>query len=147
MPMYRLVLFVFYGTLADTLPWFQNVFHAVGEKYGFKKLEQADYEMLRDCDSKQMLKKLGVPFWKVPLIANEMRKLMAGRIDETKLFPGTPLLLKQLAATGATLGIVSSNSYENIRQMLGEENMAHIKYNECGVSMFGKASKLKKILR
>ena len=48
---YRLVLFDFDGTLADTLPWFQSVFHVVGQKYGFRKLEEADYEMLRHCDS------------------------------------------------------------------------------------------------
>jgi phosphoglycolate phosphatase len=147
MQKYGLILFDFDGTLADTLPWFQSVFHVVGEKHGFRKLDQSDHEKLRECDSKEILKMLGVPFWKVPRIAAEMRRLMSGHIAETKLFPGTSSLLENLAAKGAMLGIVSSNSYENISQILGPENMSRIAYHECGVSMFGKASKLKKVLR
>ena len=147
MAKYPLVLFDFDGTLGDTLPWFQSVFHVVGEKYGCKKLSKAELEKLRDCSSKQVLKKLGVPFWKVPLMGNEILKLMASHLKETQLFPGTTSLLKELTAKGAIVGIVSSNSYENISQILGAENMARIGYHECGVSMFGKASKLKKVLR
>lgn len=144
---FELVMFDFDGTLGDTLPWFQSVFHTVSEKHGLKKLSAEEYERLRDFDGKQMMKVLGIPFWKLPLIAKEMRSLMAANIRATKPFPETGWLLQSLAARGIRLGIVSSNGEENIRHILGSESASLIRYYECGVSMFGKPAKLKKVLR
>ena len=48
---------------------------------------------------------------------------------------------------GATLAVVSSNSRENVRHVFGAEVAALVAYYECGVSVFGKEAKLKKILR
>lgn len=147
MAKYELALFDFDGTLADTLPWFQSVFHVVGEKHGLRRLDPAEQEKLRDSDSKALLKALNAPFWKVPLLVRDMRVLMAQHIQEAKLFPETRDLLKTLRAKGVSLGIVSSNSEENIRSVLGAEAASQIHFFECGVSMFGKPSRLKKLLR
>lgn len=144
---YELVMFDFDGTLGDTLPWFRSVFHTVSEKHRLKKLSPEEYEQLRDYDGKQMMKALGIPFWKLPLIAKDMRSLMAANIPDTKTFPDTGWLLQNLAAKGISLGIVSSNGEENIRQILGSESASLIRYYECGVSMFGKPAKLRKVLR
>jgi phosphoglycolate phosphatase len=146
-PKYKLILFDFDGTLGDTLPWFQSAFDLVGEKYGIRKVGPAEHELLRECDTRQILKELKVPLWKVALMAREMRKLMAARIAETKLFPGTAALLEALTSQGLELGIVSTNSYENISNILSPRNRALIRHFECGVSLCGKTAKLKKALR
>ena len=52
-----------------------------------------------------------------------------------------------LGASGATLAVVSSNAEQNIRRVLGPANAALINYYECGAAVFGKASKLKTVLR
>jgi phosphoglycolate phosphatase len=144
---YTLVIFDFDGTLADTFPWFTNVINKVAEKYHFKKIEPGEHETIREFDARGVLKYLGVPLWKMPLIASYMRTLMTHDIQKIALFQGIEGLLRRLASVGVTLAVVSSNSYENIRHVLGAEMAALIAHYECGVSMFGKEAKLRKILK
>lgn len=144
---YRLVIFDFDGTLADTFPWFANAINRVAEKYHFKKIEPGEHETIRGFDAGGVLKYLGVPLWKMPLIANYMRTLMTHDIQKIALFQGIEGLLRRLSSVGLTLAVVSSNSYENIRHVLGTEMAALFAHYECGVSIFGKEAKLRKILK
>ena len=74
-------------------------------------------------------------------------QLMAEQIAQIRLFPGVDRLLPELADRGLTLAVVSSNSRENVCRVLGPANTACVRYFECGVSLFGKAAKLRKVLR
>jgi phosphoglycolate phosphatase len=144
---YRLVIFDFDGTLADTFPWFADAINKVAEKYHFKKIQPCEHETIRGFDARGVLRYLGVPLWKMPMIANYMRTLMTHDIQKIALFRGIEGLLRRLSGMGLTLAVVSSNSYENIRHVLGAELAALITYYECGVSVFGKEAKLRKILK
>jgi len=144
---YRLVIFDFDGTLADTFGWFAHAINKIADKYHFKKVEPSEHETIRGFDARAVLKYLGVPFWKAPLIAPHMRTLMSHDIQGISLFEGIESLLQRLSKIGATLAVVSSNSFENIRHVLGAEMTALIDYYECGVSAFGKEAKLRKVLR
>lgn len=58
-----------------------------------------------------------------------------------------PPFLKELADQGIKIAVVTSNTYENVCKILGPENAALIEYYECGVRIFGKQAKLKKVLK
>jgi phosphoglycolate phosphatase len=76
-----------------------------------------------------------------------MRTLMNREIQQITPFAGVEQPLSRLVEQGATLGLISSNSQENIQLVLGEGIVRLFAYRECGVSMFGKAVNLQKILR
>jgi phosphoglycolate phosphatase len=144
---YKLVIFDFDGTLADSFPWFIGIFNEVAEKYKFTKIEKHEVDTLRGYNARMMIQHLGVPFWKMPLIGNHIRGLMARDISQIRLFDGVDRLLRRLSEHGVTLALVTSNSYENVRRVLGPENAALITYYECGASVFGKHTRFRKILR
>ncbi|MBN1294629.1 MAG: HAD-IA family hydrolase [Candidatus Latescibacteria bacterium] len=144
---YKCVIFDFDGTLADTYPWVMSVINQVADKYKFKRVEKNEQETLRGYDAGSLLQHLGVPLWKIPQIANHMRTLMTQNIYRISLFDGVSDLLQRLSENGAVLAVVSSNSYDNVRHVLGQKNVDWIDYYECGVSIFGKPAKLKKIMR
>ncbi len=146
-PKYRLAVFDFDGTLADTLPWMRSVFNELAEEHGFRRVEAHEYEHFRDLNGRALLRELGLPLWKLPRVINSMRRRMSRHTGTFVLFPGMGEALQQLAESGVQLGIVSSNSRENVERVLGAENSKRIAHFACGVSMFGKASKLREVLR
>ncbi len=144
---YRLVIFDFDGTLADSFPLFNRVFNEVAERFHFRQLTPEELEALRTLSSREVIAHLGVPIWKLPLIARYMRQVMAREIETISLFPGVPDLLRGLADAEVTLAVVTSNSQENVRRVLGPENTRLIRYFGCGVSLLGKRAALRRVVR
>jgi phosphoglycolate phosphatase len=143
----ELAIFDFDGTLADSIPWIQDVFDQVAERYGFRKLDQSKLDHLRHFNIRQLLSHHDIPIWKLPLIARHMRLLMRRNIAAIAPVAGIRAALGSLAEKGVALGIVTSNSHDNVSQVLGPETTALFRHWECGVSVFGKASKLRKLVR
>lgn len=144
---YKLVIFDFDGTLADSFPWFTRITNSFADEYKFKRIEEHEVETLRGYSARQIVQHLGVPLWKMPMIAHHMRRLTEEQIDQISLFTGVDHMLQQLASAGLTLAVVTSNSYNNVRHVLGPENAALISYYECGVSIFGKRARFRSVLK
>lgn len=144
---YRLALFDFDGTLADSFSWFLGVVNRLADDNRFRRMEEHEVEALRGQSARTLVGHFGIPTWKMPVIARQMRQHMARDISNITLFPGVDRVLQGLASRGIGLAIVTSNSVENVRQVLGPENAALIQHYACGVSMFGKRPKLRAVLR
>lgn len=143
---YRLALFDFDGTLADSFPWFATVVNDVADKFGFRRIAPDELDSLRGKSAREMIAYCGVSTWKLPFIANYMRKRKAQDLHTVKLFAEAADTLRRLADAGVTVAIVSSNSETNIRAMLGLETATLVTHYECGASMFGKAKRFKAVL-
>lgn len=144
---YKLVLFDFDGTLADSFSWFLQTVNHVAEKHRFKTIALHELDTLRGYSSRQLMAHLGLPLWKVPAVTTEMRQLMRENAARIPLFDGVGRLLHSLVQHGIDSGVVTSNSYENVRTILGEHNVALVRHFECGASLFGKKAKFNKLLK
>lgn len=144
---YKMVLFDSDGTLADTLPWASAAFNQLADKYGFKPITAAEHDELRHLSMQDMMQRAKIPLWRLPALVTGMRKLMAEHVHEFSLFDGISQSLQQLSQAGVVLGIVSSNSTNTVRAILGPDNTALIQHFACSASIFGKAPKLRSVLR
>lgn len=144
---YRLVVFDFDGTLADSFPWFCSVLNEVAARYRFRQVGDDEIEALRGMGAGAIVRHLGIPAWKLPLVTRHMTTLAARDIAGIRLFPGIAPMLGQLAHSGVPLAIVSSNAEPNIRAVLGPELAGGIGRYACGASLFGKARRLKAVIR
>ncbi len=144
---YRLVIFDMDGTLADTFPWFTGVLNTVADKYRFRRVAPQDIAILRGSSSREILEWLGVPLWKVPIIARHMRALKTQHLHEIALFPGVDRVLAELVARETVLAIVSSDSEDNVRRTLGPHNERRFAHYACQSSLFGKRTKFRTILK
>jgi len=144
---YKLAIFDFDGTLADTFPWVERIMDQVADHFQLKRLEPHELETLRGPDARKLLKAYRLPFWKILEIATHVRALMSQDIHNIALFEGMDRLLRDLSERGVRLALVSSNSCENVHTVLGLELGSLFRYYECGVSFFGKTNKFRKIMR
>lgn len=143
---YRLAIFDFDGTLADSLPFFVGVLDELAERHGFRKIDPDRIHALRHYTAHQMMNHVGLPPWKLPLVAKSFMALMKKNTAAIPLFEGVDETLQFLAHKGVTLAIVTANSYENVRRILGPDNVRLIQHFECRMSIFGKRSRIRKVL-
>lgn len=144
---YKLVIFDFDGTLGDTFGWMLDTSDALADKYGYRKIDRGQLDTLRHLSAREMMKVHKLPALKVPVIAAHFQKLMTADAGRIAMFDGVPEMLRALHGAGIQLAVVSSNSEENIRIVLGPELCELIGMFNCGASMFGKASKFRKVLK
>lgn len=143
---YKLVIFDFDGTLADSFPFFVSTINHLADMHSFKKIHLDEVESFREIPSRELMKTLGIPVWKLPAIAQNFIKLMKVNPSKIPLFDHTDEMLAHLNEHGITVGLVSSNGYENVTRILGS-SCRYFNYFECGASFFGKASRLKQLLK
>jgi phosphoglycolate phosphatase len=143
---YRLVIFDFDGTLADSFPWVLGAMDDVADRFKFRRVREGELDELRHCDAREVMRRLGVPRWKLPMIARYVRARMAADVDQIGLFPGAGTMIEELSAAGLRLAVVSANGEATIRSVLGE-HAGRIHHISGGVSLFGKRGKLLRMSR
>jgi phosphoglycolate phosphatase len=144
---YNLAIFDFDGTLADSFPLFASVFNQLAQRHGFRTVEPQEAEALRRRNAREIMHELGMPAWKLPIVASSFVGLMRSNASSVPLFEGVGDMLKVLAAKGVVLAIVTSNAQDNVTQVLGSGNARLVSHFECGASIFGKRSKIRKVLK
>jgi len=144
---YRLAIFDFDGTLADSFPFFIRVFNQLAEQHGFKGIKPELAPTFRHYSARQMMEQVGMPAWKLPFVAKSFIALMRQNAASISLFEQIDDTLLHLASNGVTLAIVSSNAFDNVSQILGPANTRLIRQFECGMSIFGKPPRIQKVLK
>lgn len=144
---YRLAIFDFDGTLADSLPFLLSVVNKLAERHAFRPIDLDAVPAFRHYSAREMMRHLELPAWKLPLVAQSFMTLMQQNPQATPLFANVDTVLQQLARAQLRLALVSSNARGNVEQILGASNIGLFGHLECGMSIFGKASRIRKILR
>jgi phosphoglycolate phosphatase len=141
------VIFDFDGTLADTWPWFANELVQGAKHLRCRPVTRDEVEQFRSLRTREILKALEVPWWRIPLIAGHMRRRAEESADLLSLFDGVPDMIVALHRSGVRLAIASSNSERTIRQVLGDDLAGTVQHYACNAAVFGKAAVFKRIMR
>lgn len=143
---YKLAIFDFDGTLADSFPFFLSVFNTIADKHGFKRIDVARVDSMRHHGTREMMRHVGMPAWKLPLASKTFMTMMRDNAESIPIFAGIDGALRQLDAAGVQLAVVSSNSESNVRRVMEPELAGLISQFECGMSIFGKASRIRHVI-
>jgi phosphoglycolate phosphatase len=146
MPRYHLAIFDFDGTLADSLPWFRASFQDMIARFDLAPVGADEMEGLRALTGRQIMARLNVPMWRLPAIVSDMRKRKLAAAGEISLFEGVEEMLSALQRFGIKIAIVSSDTEESVRRVLGPA-AALITRFDCGAAIFGKHRKFRRVAR
>ncbi len=138
--MIKYVVFDFDGTLADTFDEMKNM---AEEEFGFSG---NDFEQIRKDGLREMIKTSGLSIKNFYTVAFNIKSKL-NNISNIKLFPNIIETLKELKSD-YKLGIVSSNSEENIKRTLSRYGLEEVfDFIHSDSSFFGKHKVLTRVCK
>lgn len=141
----RLVIFDFDGTLAATLEAGFGLVNELAPKYGFEPISEERAQELREMRTREAIKALGIPARSIPKLLMEVRAALRSRMEEIKPIEGIVEALAGLKERGVRLGILTSNSKENVGVFLDHWGMAGMfDFVTAGSTLFGKVRLLRR---
>lgn len=143
---YRLIIWDFDGTLADSLAASVELFNRLAPEMGFRPI--ADPVAARTFTTRQFLKHHGISVWRLAKLVRRFQAAAADHADKLNLFPGMSSVLGELRSRGVRLGILSSNREDNIRRCLRANGIEEAFAFVVGYpKLFGKGKALRRILK
>lgn len=137
--MIKYIVFDFDGTIANTIDVIKEIVRTSLDDFS-----EDDYELLRNEGIKEVIKRKNIPMHKIPKMVLLITSQLKNKTN-IPLFAGMINVIQTLA-TNYKLGIVSSNSEENIRQCLEKHQLDKVfDFVFSQSSIFGKHLVLKKM--
>ncbi|MGE5655371.1 MAG: HAD-IA family hydrolase [Actinomycetota bacterium] len=146
--MAKLIIFDFDGTLADTLNAVLSITNRLSEEFGYSPATQQELAQIRELNSWEIVQRSGISVFKLPFLVGKVRAELKNEIQEVSLFPGIQEMLIELKNQGYNLGIVTSNSQENVLALMEKNGLQGIfNFIYSGTTLFGKHKILKTIMK
>ena len=141
------IVFDFDGTIADTLELGLAVYNRIAPEYDCKPVRDGERELFRTKKPQELLRTYGISKLKLLTLTLRIRKEMSRHIPEMKLYDKMGKALREIRAAGYGMGILTSNSVENVRKFLEINNMtALFDFIYSGRSFLGKDRVIRKMI-
>ena len=144
---FRCLVFDFDGTLADTLEETMVILNELAEEYGFRRFKREDMQEAKHMTVAEFVRFLGIPAWRVPRLLTKGKRRLTERLATIRPIPGMAEVLPELSATVGHLGILTSNSEDNVSIFLRSHSLECFEFIKSTPKLMGKARYLRKILR
>lgn len=143
----KVFVFDFDGTLCHSLDAVREAVNLFSDEFGFEKIAEKDVETWRNKGSREVFKALGVSMMRLPFLVRKVRKAIQKDTDRMPLVEGIGEVLRKLKDRGYQLGILTSNSSENVEKFLEKHGLDLFDFIHSGSSIFGKGKMLKQMLK
>ncbi|WP_126147308.1 HAD-IA family hydrolase [Synechococcus elongatus] len=117
------IIFDFDGTLVDSLPTVVAIANAHAPDFGYDPIDERDYAQLRQWSSRTIVRRAGLSPWQQARLLQRVQRQLGDCLPALQLFPGVADLLAQLRSRSLCLGILSSNSRQNIEAFLQRQGL------------------------
>ncbi|BAZ17236.1 phosphoglycolate phosphatase [Calothrix sp. NIES-4071] len=144
----KVVIFDFDGTIADTVDALVNLANRLAADFGYIQITPEELSILRNLSSREIIKYSGISIFRIPFLVKKVKSELKNKIHELKPIPGIQEALIELKNRGHRLGIITSNSQDNVAEFLRINNLDNLfEFVYSGVTIFGKTTIINNVLR
>lgn len=144
---YKYIFFDFDGTLADTEEVNFVIYQKLAEKYNLRSITMDELGHLKRLSAKEMMEYVNLKKRYLPFVLKRGRNLLKQDIKNIRLCKEDIFdVILKLKEMGIRVAIITTNSKANVTMFLDKHD-AHIFDSLETSSMFGKESKIKKLIK
>jgi phosphoglycolate phosphatase len=144
----KVLIFDFDGTIADSFEAVWTISNKLAAEFGYPITQADDITQLKNLSSKEIIKQSKLSPFKIPFLVRRLRQELSHEIPYLQTFLGMAPVLRSLQKRGDRLGIVTSNSRENVVAFLTAQNLLEVfDFVESGLALFGKDRVIQRVVR
>jgi phosphoglycolate phosphatase len=141
------IIFDFDGTIANTMEHVKDIFNEIAGEFNFRRIEEAEWEKAREIKTKDIFKKIGISFFKLPKILKRVGEIVSKKIEKLRPIDGIKKALEELKNEGYVLGILTSAEEKNVITFLKNNQIDFFDFIYSSRDIFGKARKMGRLLK
>lgn len=135
----KTIIFDFDGTIANTLDELIKIYNRIAPNYKCPTINKEQIKLLKSKNHHELLKDFGLTNYKLPIILLHIKKELQHSITKIQPVSGIVEELHKIYSSNHSLGIISSNSVQNVKTFLNLHNLTHLfKFIYSGSNIFGK---------
>jgi phosphoglycolate phosphatase len=143
----KVIIFDFDGTIADTTSSIATLFNKVAPKYNLPFFKESDLDYLRDNSMSELVQRYDINPIKLIKLVTEIQSELKKDIENIPPIPGMVEVLNELKRKNIAVGIISSNTTENIKLFLAKNKITNINFVYSEKTLFGKGKILTNLIR
>ncbi len=144
----KVIIFDFDGTIADTVDALVSIANRLAEEFRYIPITPNELTLLKNLNSREIIKYSGISIFKIPFLVKKVKAELKKKIPELKPIPGIEEALIVLKNEGNRLGIITSNSQENVTEFLKANDLDNLfDFIYSGVTIFGKTTIINNVLK
>jgi HAD superfamily hydrolase (TIGR01549 family) len=140
------IIFDFDGTIADTLGVTVKLFNQVADDFGLPKITPKKLEELKDLSARELLSEFSISPIKLARLTMRIQKDLKSHLQDIEVVEGVVEIIQELSQQGNQVGILTSNTRENVELFLNKHNIQVIDFIHSEKNLFGKDKALKKVI-
>lgn len=142
----RVLIFDFDGTIADTFHAIVKISNQLANEFQFKTMTSFEAEQMKNNTVKETIARLNIPLLKIPIIIAKAKSELLKGISEIDPVVGLKETLLQLKNLGIQLGILTSNSAQNVDGFLKNHELQVFDFIKTTSKIWSKDHHLLKII-
>ncbi len=144
----KTIIFDFDGTIGDTLAMGVKIYNEIAPRYRCKPVELADIPLLQTKRPRELMAEYGITHLTIPFLLFTIRKELGKQVSSIEPFTDMVEVLRILHESGATVGILTSNSKRNVEEFLKLNGIQHLfAFVYSGKHVFGKEKTMKQVIK